>query len=48
MTTDGDQCVFPFKYENKYYGECTGSNPWCGTTADMDSSPSKWGRCTGK
>nr|XP_056713078.1 macrophage mannose receptor 1-like [Euleptes europaea] len=37
----GAPCVFPFKYKNEWYVECTTVNsenlqPWCGTTADVD------------
>ncbi|XP_077159614.1 macrophage mannose receptor 1-like [Paroedura picta] len=37
----GTPCVFPFKYKNESYVECTTVNsenlqPWCGTTADVD------------
>ncbi|XP_064626787.1 balbiani ring protein 3-like [Lineus longissimus] len=45
-TKSGKKCVFPFKYEGKYYGECTGSNPWCATVAVLDATSSNdWGRC---
>uniref|UniRef100_A0ACB8FUZ9 Uncharacterized protein n=1 Tax=Sphaerodactylus townsendi TaxID=933632 RepID=A0ACB8FUZ9_9SAUR len=37
----GAPCVFPFKYKNESYVECTTINsenlkPWCGTTDDVD------------
>ncbi|XP_066483946.1 macrophage mannose receptor 1 [Tiliqua scincoides] len=37
----GSPCVFPFKYMNKWYSECTREGDehgrlWCGTTADVD------------
>ncbi|XP_077159613.1 macrophage mannose receptor 1-like [Paroedura picta] len=39
--SNGAPCVFPFKYKNELYVECTTVNsenlqPWCGTTADVD------------
>ncbi|XP_064624768.1 uncharacterized protein LOC135486148 [Lineus longissimus] len=43
-TKDGVQCVFPFKYNSKFYGGCTGTTPWCATTADYDAD-AKWGHC---
>ncbi|XP_064639554.1 zonadhesin-like [Lineus longissimus] len=43
-TKAGGKCVFPFKYNGKYYGGCTGSNPWCATTPDYDTD-AKWGYC---
>ncbi|XP_064638153.1 zonadhesin-like [Lineus longissimus] len=43
-TKASGKCVFPFKYNGKYYGGCTGSNPWCATTPDYDTD-AKWGYC---
>ncbi|XP_064642682.1 balbiani ring protein 3-like [Lineus longissimus] len=43
-TKDGVQCVFPFKYNSRFYGGCTGTTPWCATTADYDAD-AKWGHC---
>ncbi|XP_064626315.1 zonadhesin-like [Lineus longissimus] len=43
-TKEGGQCVFPFKYNNKYYGECIDDDAWCATSADYDVDK-KWGRC---
>ncbi|KAL8165112.1 UNVERIFIED_CONTAM: hypothetical protein K2H54_029358, partial [Gekko kuhli] len=39
--SNGAPCVFPFKYKNEWYVECTtidseNLQPWCGTTADVD------------
>lgn len=38
---EGAPCVFPFKFGNKWYADCTDAGRadgwfWCGTTADYD------------
>ncbi|XP_069791495.1 lymphocyte antigen 75 isoform X2 [Narcine bancroftii] len=51
-TTDGTAygmpCVFPFKYKNNWYYECTTENyeeeEWCATTGSYDRDK-KWGKC---
>ena len=45
-TEEGAKCAFPFKYDGKYYGECTitSSKPWCGTKADYDKEK-EWSYC---
>jgi len=46
-TTDGQSCVFPFKYQNGLYEGCTMKNHnqgWCATSFDYDISR-QWGNC---
>ncbi|XP_061132816.1 secretory phospholipase A2 receptor isoform X2 [Syngnathus typhle] len=45
----GMPCAFPFKYNNKWYSECTTEGredhlPWCSTTPRYDEAE-KWGFC---
>ncbi|XP_077481364.1 secretory phospholipase A2 receptor isoform X2 [Stigmatopora argus] len=45
----GMPCEFPFKYNNKWYSECTTEGredhlPWCSTTSRYDEAE-KWGFC---
>ncbi|XP_054627640.1 secretory phospholipase A2 receptor isoform X2 [Dunckerocampus dactyliophorus] len=45
----GMPCAFPFKYNNKWYSECTTEGredhlPWCSTTTRYDEAE-KWGFC---
>nr|XP_033800444.1 secretory phospholipase A2 receptor isoform X2 [Geotrypetes seraphini] len=46
----GMPCVFPFKYNNRWYHECIKDSrvekfPWCSTTSHYDRD-GKWGFCT--
>ncbi|KAM7405944.1 hypothetical protein PAMP_000354 [Pampus punctatissimus] len=45
----GMPCAFPFKYNNKWYSECTTEGredhlPWCATTTRYDDTE-RWGFC---
>lgn len=43
----GFPCVFPFKYNNKWYYECTRDgkeSEWCATTTHYEQDE-KWGFC---
>lgn len=43
----GFPCVFPFKYNNKWYYECTKDgkeSEWCATTTHYEQDE-KWGFC---
>uniref|UniRef100_A0A3B4X721 Phospholipase A2 receptor 1 n=1 Tax=Seriola lalandi dorsalis TaxID=1841481 RepID=A0A3B4X721_SERLL len=45
----GMPCAFPFKYNNKWYSECTTEGredhlPWCATTTRYDQAE-RWGFC---
>lgn len=45
----GFPCVFPFKYNNKWYYECTRDGKefeWCATTSYYEQDE-KWGFCPG-
>ncbi|XP_073448050.1 uncharacterized protein [Aquarana catesbeiana] len=47
---DGQPCVFPFKYNEKWYSDCTNDGTsdvrfWCATTADYNKDQ-KWGYCS--
>ncbi|XP_042730749.1 secretory phospholipase A2 receptor isoform X2 [Lagopus leucura] len=45
----GFPCVFPFKYNNKWYYECTRDGKefeWCATTSHYEQDE-KWGFCPG-
>ena len=52
-TKKGVPCVFPFKYKNKIYNECTKVNNdkfWCSTEVDENgnfksSGDEFWGNC---
>ncbi|KAM5158318.1 macrophage mannose receptor 1-like [Mantella aurantiaca] len=46
---NGQPCVFPFKFESKWYADCTATGAthgdlWCATTANYDKD-SLWGYC---
>ncbi|KAM5158317.1 macrophage mannose receptor 1-like [Mantella aurantiaca] len=46
---NGQPCVFPFKFESKWYADCTTTGAkhgdlWCATTANYDKD-SLWGYC---
>merc|ERR1719282_261967 len=46
QTEDGDECVFPFTYQDTKYNECTSVDdvkPWCFT----DLRSGEWGYCMG-
>merc|ERR1712107_923753 len=50
MTQDNTVCVFPFKYEDKEYYQCTYANsptPWCATKVDPNGTVAinNWGDC---
>uniref|UniRef100_A0A7N6A7T8 Macrophage mannose receptor 1 n=1 Tax=Anabas testudineus TaxID=64144 RepID=A0A7N6A7T8_ANATE len=45
----GEPCQFPFKFQEKWYAECTkdgrtDGQPWCATERDYDQAR-KWGFC---
>ncbi|CAL8246528.1 unnamed protein product [Lota lota] len=45
----GMPCAFPFKYNNRWYSECTSegredNHPWCATTPRYDQDE-RWGFC---
>ncbi|XP_028934045.1 macrophage mannose receptor 1 [Ornithorhynchus anatinus] len=46
---NGDPCTFPFKFENKWFADCTAAGRsdgwlWCGTTTDFDTDK-RYGFC---
>ena len=49
ITTDGDECVFPFEYKGNFYDKCTGVGHdgvlWCSLDAHHDG---RWGNCNVK
>ena len=54
-TTDGKQCVFPFRYNGVIYKGCTKvtwegkytNNPWCSTEVNEDGNyVGLWGNCS--
>merc|ERR1712215_228840 len=50
FTTEGERCMFPFKYGDKMYHKCTYTNsptPWCPTLLDSDNRvvTNRWGDC---
>ena len=51
-TTDGRECVFPFRYHGKLYQTCTNyawnvSNAlWCGTTYEVTDHSATYGACS--
>lgn len=47
--SNGKQCTFPFKFQDKMYSECTtvgrsDGKPWCATTSNFDVDK-MWGFC---
>ena len=48
-TEEGTPCIFPFKYKDKRYNECTKdghSKFWCSTKVDENGNhEKKWGNC---
>lgn len=55
-TTDGDCCIFPFKYHGKEYKNCASTEDklgglfWCATKSKFDRgvNGSGWGYCAGQ
>lgn len=55
-TTDGDCCIFPFKYRGKEYKNCAATDDnsdglyWCATKSEFDRTVngSGWGYCAGQ
>merc|ERR1719195_1235494 len=50
VTQSGSNCVFPFKYNNVEYYQCTYADspvPWCATGTDSTGTviPNQWGDC---
>ncbi|MGH0174663.1 UNVERIFIED_CONTAM: hypothetical protein FKN15_068385 [Acipenser sinensis] len=50
--SNGIPCQFPFRFEQKWYADCTkdgrsDGNLWCATTTDYDKDK-KWGMCPTK
>ncbi|MGH0154560.1 UNVERIFIED_CONTAM: hypothetical protein FKN15_027476 [Acipenser sinensis] len=50
--SNGIPCQFPFRFEQKWYADCTKNgrsdgNLWCATTTDYDKDK-KWGMCPTK
>ena len=44
LTKEGDQCIFPFKYEGKLYSHCIDQEPFgsvCATKVDQNKNPVK-------
>ena len=44
LTKEGDQCIFPFKYEGKLYSHCIDQQPFgsvCATKVDQNKNPVK-------